>query len=303
MNVTRRQHHVWRSYLEAWATDCKIWCLQEGRIFNANVSRVAVERDFYKLHPLTDADIHALRVICDSRLRPMKELVEDFIYTLGIAGRLKAASPFASNPTVDAQLDCYIITAEEKLHARYEDGIKPVFDAIRRKDLSFYDDPALYAKFTHFLCLQNLRTNGVRERFLAAERERPSGFGNDFSAERCWPILAHFMAASAGATLLRERKKRPLLLLESELATPFITGDQPVVNLLGGAPGVAPQLLAFYYPVSPQLAVILDEMDERTGFQRGRVSVEQAKALNEEIKRAAYRQIFASSQRSLKPLL
>ena len=46
---TRRQHHVWRSYLEAWSTGHIIFCLRDGRIFPSNVSGVGVERDFYKL--------------------------------------------------------------------------------------------------------------------------------------------------------------------------------------------------------------------------------------------------------------
>jgi hypothetical protein len=50
---TRRQHHVWRSYLEAWSTEKIIFCLQDGRIFPSNVSGVAVERDFHKLQELT----------------------------------------------------------------------------------------------------------------------------------------------------------------------------------------------------------------------------------------------------------
>ena len=63
MTGTRRQHHVWRSYLEAWATDAQIFCLQEGRIFRTNVANVGVERDFYKLHMLTDADIQGIRLL------------------------------------------------------------------------------------------------------------------------------------------------------------------------------------------------------------------------------------------------
>ena len=30
MTVARRQHHVWRSYLEAWAADGKIFCLDDA---------------------------------------------------------------------------------------------------------------------------------------------------------------------------------------------------------------------------------------------------------------------------------
>jgi hypothetical protein len=221
---------------------------------------------------------------------------------LGFAGRLKADLPSTGDPAIDAQLDRYIITAEEEFHARVESDIKPVFDAIRRKDLSFYNDPEFCGQFAHFLSLQNLRTKGVRERFLAAERERPSGFGGGFSAERCWNIIAHCAAVNAGASLLLERKKRPLILLENDTGTPFITGDQPTVNLLGASRGETPRLLAFYYPVSPKLAVILDEVQERTGFPPGHVSVGQAEMLNRKIQQAAHKQVFASLRHVLEHL-
>jgi hypothetical protein len=54
---TRRQHHVWRSYLDAWSTDQIIFCSRDGRTFPSNVGGVGVERDFHKLPALTSADI------------------------------------------------------------------------------------------------------------------------------------------------------------------------------------------------------------------------------------------------------
>ncbi|WP_159013921.1 hypothetical protein [Acidisoma sp. S159] len=57
----------------------------------------------------------------------------------------------------------------------------------------------------HFLSLQNLRTKGVREKVLARATEV-----HGFSLERSWNVVPHMMAVNAGASLLRERKTRPL---------------------------------------------------------------------------------------------
>ncbi len=293
MTVTRRQHHVWRSYLEAWATGKKIFCLQDGKIFTPNVANVAVQRDFYKLHTLTDADIRAIRLFFKDSPPAAKAVVENFIIMFGWPGRLKELS--ASNSAIAAYIDKYMITAEENLHARLEGSIMPVFDALRRKDLSFYRDPDLCGQFTHFLSLQYLRTKAIREKMLSDTSERSSGF----SAERCWNVIYHSAAANVGARLLLEHDKRPLILLENDTGTPFITGDQPTVNLLAPPPGEMSRLLAFYYPVSPRLAVILDEADELTGFRPGQVSTEQVQSLNREIQRAAHKQVFASSREIL----
>jgi len=297
MTVTRRQHHVWRSDLDAWATDEKIFCLQDGKIFNPNVINVGVQRDFYKLHTLTDADIKAIRLFFKDSPAVAKPLVENFIVMFGWAGRLKEL--LIGDPAIAADIDKYMITAEEDFHAQLEGNIKPIFDAIRRKDLSFYLDPDLCGQFTHFLSLQHLRTKGMRERIFANESERPSGF----SVERYWNIIYHSAAVTAGGRLLLERDKRPLILLENDTGTPFIIGDQPTVNLLAPPPGEMPRLLAFYYPVSPRLAVILDEPDEPTGFSAGQVSTEQVRKLNGEIQRAAHKQVFGNSREVLEHLV
>jgi hypothetical protein len=290
MTVTRRQHHVWRSYLEAWATDGKIYCLQGGKIFNPNIVNVAVQRDFYKLHTLTDADVQAIRLFFKDSRPEAKPVIENFIFMFGWAGRLRKL--LSSDPPTAAYIDKYMIAAEEDFHAQLEGNIKPIFDAIRRKDLSFYRDPDLCGQFTHFLSLQHLRTMGMREKMFAGKTERPSGF----SIARCWNVIYQIAAANTGGTLLTERDKRPLILLENDTGTPFITADQPTVNLLAPPPGQMPRLLAFYYPVSPRLAVILDEADEPTGFCPGKVSTEQVERLNNEIQCAAHKQVFASSR-------
>jgi hypothetical protein len=293
MTVTRRQHHVWRSYLEAWATDEKIFCLQDGKIFNPNVANVAVQRDFYKLHTLTTADVTAIRLFFKDSPPAAKPVIENFIAMFGLVGRLKEL--LAGNPATASAVDKYMIMAEEEFHAQLEGNIKPIFDAIRRRDLSFYLDPDLCGQFTHFLSLQHLRTKGMRERILANESERPGGF----SPERCWNIICHSAAVIAGGSLLLERDKRPLILLENDTGTPFIVGDQPTINLLAPPPGEMPRLLAFYYPVSPRLAVILDEANELTGFRPGQASTEQVERLNEKMQCAAHKQVFASSREML----
>ena len=301
MTGTRRQHHVWRSYLETWATDAQIFCLQGARIFRSNVANVGVERDFYKLHTLTDADIQGIRLLMSTGPSVATPVLENFITIFGAFGRLKAKLPpnLVKDAELLALLDHAIINTAEDFHAQIEGDIAPIFDAIRRKDLSFYDNPDLCGQFTHFLSLQNLRTKGVRHRALAKPTEIPG-----FSLERSWNVLTHMMAVHAGGSLKLERKSRPLLLLENNTNLSFITGDQPVVNLLHApVPGQPPTLLAFYYPVSPSLGVVLDEVEARSGYRTGPVSIDQVRKLNHEIHAAAHTQLFGSSWEVLKSLM
>ncbi len=295
--TTRRQHHVWRSYLEAWATNGKIFCQQGAKIFNSNVINVAVERDFYKLPDLTNKDVLFIRDIMKDSPTSAKEVIENFITMFGMFGRLRASLLKAGRKASLPSLERAIIIGEESFHARIESGAKPILDAIRRKDLSFYDDPDLCGKFAHFINLQNLRTKGVQERLFANTIEQ-----DGISLKRVWPVLRQAMAVNAGGRLLLERKIRPLILLENETEIPFITADQPVINLLGPHAGEPPRLVALYYPVTPQLAIIWDEVTERTGYAAGPVSADQALALNRTIRAKSFSQVFGNSRNVLESL-
>lgn len=300
MHDTRRQHHVWRSYLEAWATAKIIFCLQDGRIFPSNVSGVAVERDFHKLQALTSADVEGVRWLVGKVHPAAKRVHENFLASFGLPGWLQTNPPphLAGDAEFEAALRHEIINAEEKWLAALERDMVPIIASLQRRDTAFYADDKQCQRFLYFLCLQNLRTKGVRERIAATTTEV-----NGFSIARCWNVLRHIFAANAGASLYLERKQRPLLVLENDTRPPFITGDQPVVNLLPSAdPAKPPELLAFYYPVSPSTAVILDEVEPRCGYTSGPVSVEQVTALNRRIRGASHSQVFGSSREILESL-
>jgi hypothetical protein len=67
-------------------------------------------------------------------------------------------------------------------------------------------------------------------------------------------ILNHIYATKVGAELVRERKLYRIVFLKNETAVPFITGDQPVLNMLDPA---TTNDLELYYPLSSTLAIML----------------------------------------------
>jgi hypothetical protein len=280
----RRQHHVWKSYLRAWAKDEKIFCLQNGRIFESNISSVGVERDFYKLPTLSKKDFEYIKILIGKSPNPLTRLHKDFLILFSIFGWLKENPPphMASDAEFESLIDQQIINTEEDFHSSIESNMSSIMDAIRRRDISFYNDDEQCGKFLHFLSLQLLRTKGVRERVVAKL------YPDDFNIGNCWNILRHILAVDYGGRLLLERKKRPLFLIENNTGVPFITGDQPIINLLGSPQSTEPPpLLAFYYPVTPWLAIILDEAKERCDYGDGALSIDQVSKLNSKMHAAS----------------
>ncbi|MCL4485127.1 MAG: DUF4238 domain-containing protein [Nitrospirae bacterium] len=295
----RQQHHVWKSYLRAWAKDEKIFCLQGGRIFESNISGVAVERDFYKLPTLNKKDVEYINLLIGNSPNPLTRLYKDFLMLFSIFGLLKDNLPphMANDPEFESLIDQQIINIEEDFHSSIESNMSPIMAAIRQRDISFYNDDEQCIKFLHFLSLQLFRTKGVRERVI--KKSYPA----DFNIDNCWNILRNIHAMDVGDNLFLDRKKRPLFLIENNTGVPFITGDQPVINLFSSPqPTEALTMLALYYPITPWLAIILDEAEERCGYGTGVISIDQVFKLNREMHAASFAQVFAHSREVLTSL-
>ncbi len=87
---------------------------------------------------------------------------------------------------------------------------------------------------------------------------------------------------------------RRLVLIRNRSAVPFITGDQPVVNIHADGE-TAPELMSIYYPLSPELALFFYEPEEAAPIP---VAVERddlAADLNLRIARTSQSQIYAST--------
>lgn len=66
----RKQHYIWRYYLNAWATDEQIFCLRENKIFKTNLMNIGNIRDFYRLKELSNQDIEILNLLILKVLDP-----------------------------------------------------------------------------------------------------------------------------------------------------------------------------------------------------------------------------------------
>lgn len=105
-------------------------------------------------------------------------------------------------------------------------------------------------------------------------------------------------AFNIGMSLFLERKQRKLVLLDNNTDVPFITGDQPIINMRGD--GMRPPTeLCFYYPVSPRSALLLTEANEQPAFSSASLTAAQVGELNQEMFRASHSQLFGQSKDSL----
>jgi hypothetical protein len=295
-----RQHYVFRHYLLPWANEEEqIWALRNGNIFPANVRNVAVERHFYKLQDLTDEDITLIRRVgIDGAPKYVQDRCETLIDTF--TGPFKIRKLIDPNdPDAEAMLswlDERVINHEEELQGDVESILLPALVEMRAGRTDFYADKDQAQEFLHAVSFQYMRTKKRREAFQALTRIPIAGadtmrFGN---------LLTLILTLRFADSLYRDREQFKVILLDNRTDTPFITGDQPVINLHATFEPGAPEKLEFFYPLSPQKAMLLLEV---SGDHSESATVEDVLRFNNLITRNSHEQVFSNSREYLEALL
>jgi Protein of unknown function (DUF4238) len=292
----KRQHHVWQHYLKSWTVDGNLYCLRDGNILRAGTLNVAVERDFYKLHKVTPADLKLIHFLASDIAHPTLQKLHHQFLTGMAAPIIRFGELAKKDKLVSDALDLFMTNALEDVYAGIETKFIPLLARIKAGDTSFYFDSEKSVDFLYFVCTQYMRTKAIRVRTI--ERLNQNGL---MDLTRVWNLMSYLYALNIGFSLYIERRRRKLVLIENRTDVPFITGDQPVTNLLGNGM-TSPEWLVLYYPISPTIALVLSEADKEPPFTNDDLTPEKVAELNERIFNVSDSQLFASSTEPLLPL-
>lgn len=333
MNQKKRKHHyVFQRYLSAWTINGKLWCEREGEIFFTGTDNVAQERDFYRLRPLNadERKFHdlvlnggspevqrAMSIHMNAYLQPTKW--QDQVTKL----KRFFESEFGGYSKIPVELQCCIKKLEliadtainntdEDYYCEIEGEGSKWLEQLQKCDTSFYyehrsdiakveyyDDEQFH--FIHFVCTQYFRTKAIRERWIASfephlDDPRFSNLNIPRENIHIENIFPHVIWDVQNMTAFTLRKKdAPLSLLVNKTDIPFITSDQPVINLYADyqKPEEESNGLTFYYPISPDVAILLNSEDTQNKVYLTR---EQVDYYNRTIIQASYQCIFANKR-------
>lgn len=273
-----------------------MWCLMDGKIVRPNTINVGVEGDFYKLRQLTNDDRRLLRTLISQSPAPARETLRGFLAIFDGWYELRDHLPPGRSPEVRKALDDYITTAEEKFHAAVESEFAPHLAKLRLGDATPLSDDDAAMQFCHFIALQWVRTARVRKAVLGGDSR--------YDYSRMWGVASHITAANFGWTLFSLRDRNPLQLIANETGVPFITGDQPVINLQAMPGGSEqPEFLSLYYPISPQYAVFSDDFRHPVALSGSLTDPQGVHDLNRRMVLSVERQAYASTRECLVPYL
>lgn len=293
-----QQHHVWQEYLRSWANpDGAVFCLQSGRVFPTGTAVLGVDKNFYKVDALTDTDVALLKLLgpTDKQHPAVRKTVERFLGYVLMPTMLERQFPDAQKDAAYVEwLDTYYTNIVDDHHSILERSFLPLLTQSLCEDISWYQNGVSRIAFYTYIAAQNLRTRRVKSRIIARLRER---MGLDFS--RIWNILAVVYAFNSGSSMFGH-PELPLTLVCNQTLVPFVTGDQPVINLdADGETG--PELLSFFYPLSPHLALYLSQPGS-TEVQAFIDTADKVMELNLRIASTSHSQIYAANAEVLEDL-
>lgn len=258
----KNQHYVFRAYLKHWSQNDKIFCLRHGRIFRPNLTGVACERFFYRLEALNPREVKLIENgLIQNTSEPLKSALRDFVALHSFAPTLRTRVTPRTDPKFVTALDNMIKNGGEDYHQLIEGSLLVFLRRMLAGETDFYLDPEEAANFIYALCVQFTRTKQVREAAVAQ-------LGTEFQGcdvRRVTAVLSHLVAMILGLNLYALRAHYKLLILENSTDTPFITGDQPVINLQAVRKGQPVDKIEFFYPISPTRAAMLLELSNPVG--------------------------------------
>lgn len=333
VTIAKRQHYVYQAYLNAWEVEenrNQVWCLQnKNQLFISNTENLGVVQYYNKFPGLADDDIKVVKFIeaamtHDSKdeeyIRLIKVTVNFYIDRNSFINKVNYSKKFhnwfkntigtngefeESTKTSNKFAEDYI---NHGLEGRYSHAENCGIEGLRKLqngDLSFWDDKEKRSSFCYFLWNQYFRTRKIRDglskglthRMMELETSGLINSVKNLNMDGLAQIVSDMMETRMVCSDTIFLKKA--VLLKNETVVPFITCDQPIVNLLADyeTSNFVVEDFYVYYPISPRWALIIIDDDK---FAVDSIpSEKQIMEYNDFIFKSSNEQIYSNSKEIL----
>ena len=310
----KNHHYVFQAYLKRWTNaNEKLWCLRDNKVFDVKTNNIAFEKDFYRVNSLNNKEIEFIKLFFSKASVSFKKEMNHFLrlYTtidrnenfFELINKLYAIDiPEVSEAVdeVNEMIDIARNNIMEEVYCDFEGEACNWLKKLCEEDIDF-----LYTssneekeKFITFVCSQYFRTKRMKDHTMHVLKEAEKYFvNNDFprgsiKAENLYQPMLWLLSAQCSDAILNSQ----IILLVNKTDVPFITSDQPVINLKADYKDLSqqPDELIFYYPISPRVAV---KISDNLGVKKIELTNENdIHEYNDLIYSAAYKMIFSNDK-------
>jgi hypothetical protein len=262
-SIKRKHHYLWAHFLRGWShNQCDVYYrTAKGNIASASTKGLAREDEIYRLSPLDDDDVDLMEkwiAICDLDVQPLHRALLWKMVVLSCL--LNSLCPERNK----AEREALMFNTIENIHTGIENDVRPALDSLRSGNLSVLNDQAVRDNFHSYMGHQFARTKfsrGIWAKIMlnghGASRERIS---------KNWWLLSLMLGINVGYSIARSLPTKNVVWLRNGTTTPFVTSDNPVINVHPEVLGIregreAPEHTDFYFPISPTLAYMVNDSD------------------------------------------
>ncbi len=253
----QNQHYVWKYYLKPWCNDKgRIHFSRKGEeVKVASLDRVMVEKNFYELLPFNDFDKEFLEYYVENTESPLLKSHHRQLFGM--------FSVVANNSELFQSSDSspfgLLIEGQEMLHREIERNAIPILDELRQKRKEFFECEESALSFFLFLAHQSLRTKKIRDQMRRPLMRSHRSYDMTNTAN----IFIYMSATNLAHNLYFDEDGFDIFFIESKTGPSFVTGDQPVINVLGNRQGGDSTETLLYYPLSPNLSCLVSTNEYR----------------------------------------
>lgn len=310
LQIKKEHHYVWAHYLRNWSNSKKVWFVTaKGKVIHESTKLVAKEKFFYKVQYLTNDHIACLKAVAalsspeaeQEHLRLLEELL-----TLQ---RLEQLAEKYGKASIEIQQEIKAAKENwlENKYTAHEERAKPVISKLAKGRLSVLDNENQFIHFCHFLGHQFARTKSLRSTANVITNRLPEKHENQqylakISMECRW-FSNYLIGENFGASLYRTNHFDNYCVLINHTEEPFITSDQPVINVHESLADEIKQVSVnecdLYYPLSPKYALIISSSNK---YPKGslKVNLAMVQKLNTKLAKKAHIHIFSSQESVVK---
>lgn len=308
LQAKKRHHHVWANYLARWGsgTNNVFYTTKTGKIGHDSVRAIAVDNYFYKTTTLNNKHIEVIKGFSHQSPKRLHQQHMSYLNEFLKMQQLEAIyrSSNVHNQEVELHLHAMRCNLLEDLHASHEETALPILAALAEQNLDVLQDEQQMIDFMIFFGHQISRTKTFRDSIIHVLPRR-----NTLEIEvadamvHSWWFLSYMFGMSLGLSFFAGRHKDIHALLINHTALPFITSDQPIVNVhscVSETEFAAPEHSDFYYPISPQVAYIICDSER---FAPGKNEVDEATVLelNTKVASQSLAHIIGDTESAIQP--
>lgn len=310
--LTKKQHYIWRNYLAPWTNDNsvtgQIICFRNNKLFSTSLINIAHENYFYGITELSEQEKFLIYEMFikntqGERRKIREKMLEMFcmpydtlnvvtLYNYLLTGINKSAE-IQNNPVFREWSTEHI----EILHGVIESTGVPYIKTLQSNDLGFWKDENSREKFSFYLATQYLRTKNMRDKLVQVfEFAKNSNYFSEIHPKNLWIPTALICSPDLGLYIANELSA---VLLRTD-DTPFIVGDQPVINTLATYDiFTQPNGFEAYYPITPHSALLLTNSTNYVNCSIVSISADEARKYNLLEQKASYECLFAKERAHL----